>query len=410
MLDVGQNVRVSRDSLAPHVEFTIAAAPNDTSLLIGAAMVVDSIDMNKRHTTAYVSRDRGLTWQSSAFTGREGTDPQIAFDANGTAYFVDLGPQLRSFTSVDGGHSWGAPIPVGRGYDHPQIGIDGSNSRYRGRAYLAALDGRGWKLAVFRSDDHGRSWQVPMVFADGRGEIGYNVSAALVLSNGALFVPYFDYTVAPDAQQGSQFVYHVWSTTSQDGGLTFGAPRPTRTEFMGPRLMHGLASFATYATDQGPHHRDRIYSVWPDESTGVPRVMFQYSNDAGTTWSVARIVDPSVPTSVWQYQPVVAVNSDGVVGVAWFDTRAASDSTQYDEFFAASVDGGESFLPAVRVSSETSKPHSHGNRAVIDRWGQGGDYTGLAADRGGAFHAFWPDSRSGTFQVMTARITVHPRR
>jgi hypothetical protein len=402
-MSVGPNVRVSTDERAAHVELTIAADPSDTSLLVGAAIAVDG---SARHTATYVSRDRGVTWTTHPMDGRDAVDPQVAFGPTGTTYFIDLGPQLRAFRSVDHAESWGAAVPLGRGYDHPQLGVDVSSDRYHGRVYAAVL-GEGWKLGVFQSNDDGRSWTGPSVFADGRGEVGYNVSAALVLRDGTLFVPYFDYTVKTGAQQASQFIYHVWSTTSTDGGFTFAAPRSTRAEFMGPRLMHGLASFATYAVDPGRRHRDRIYSVWPDESSGVPRVMFHYSDDRGGTWSAPRMIDSSAARNAWQYQPVVAVNQNGVVGVAWFDTRVTGDSTRYDEFFTASVDGGSSFMPAIRVSSESSAPRTNGNRAVVDRWLQGGDYAGLVADAGGDFHAFWPDSRSGTFQVYTARVTVH---
>jgi BNR repeat-like domain len=403
-ISVGPNVRVSTEGRVAHVELTIAADPSDPGLLVGAAIVVDS---TARHTATYVTRDRGVTWKTHPMDGRDAVDPQVAFGTAGTLYFVDLGPQLRALRSVDHGDTWGAAVPLGRGYDHPQLGVDVSSGPYHGRVYAAVL-GSGWKLGVFQSNDEGAGWTGPSVFADGHGNIGYNVSAALVLHDGTLFVPYFDYAVTPGAQQASQFVYHVWSTTSTDGGASFTEPRSTRAEFMGARLMHGLASFATYAVDRGPRYRDRVYSVWPDESSGVPRVMFQYSDDRGTTWSAQRMIDSSAAREAWQYQPVVAVNRDGVVGVAWFDTRVAGDSTRYDEFFAASSDGGVTFSPATRVSSESSAPRTTGNRAVVDRWLQGGDYAGLVADAGGDFHALWPDSRSGTFQVYTARVTVHP--
>ena len=402
-VSVGPNVRVSRDARAPHVELTIAADSRDTGRLIGAAIVVDSGD---RHTATYLSRDRGATWTAHVMAGRDAVDPQVVFGTTGTAYFVDLGPQLRALRSTDRGENWSAPIAIGRGYDHPQVGVDGSSGPYRGRVYAAVLDGRGWKLGVFHSIDDGKSWTGPTMFADGRGEIGYNVSAALVLHDGTLVVPYFDYAVTAGAQQASEFVYHVWSTASTDGGVTFSAPRRTRTEVMRARLMHGLASFATYAVDTGGRYRDRIYSVWPDESDGVPRVMFQYSSDRGVTWSTPRMIDSSARPEAWQYQPVVAVNRNGAIGVAWFDTRAAGDTARYDEFFTASVDGGVSFLPAFRVSSESSRPRTLENRAVVDRWLQGGDYAGLVADAGGHFHALWPDSRSGMFEIDTARIQV----
>ncbi|MEP7348099.1 MAG: hypothetical protein ABI877_22710, partial [Gemmatimonadaceae bacterium] len=40
------------------------------------------------------------------------------------------------------------------------------------------------------------------------------------------------------------------------------------------------------------------------------------------------------------------------------------------------------------------------------RWGSGGDYMGLTAAADGGFHAFWADSRTGTFQAWTTRIRV----
>jgi hypothetical protein len=94
-------------------------------------------------------------------------------------------------------------------------------------------------------------------------------------------------------------------------------------------------------------------------------------------------------------------------------------------FYSASLDGGETFLPAVRVSSETSRPAGPGNMRpglgrlrysgdtlVMDflsgysRWRDVGDYIGLTADPKGVFHPVWPDSRNGVFQLQTARIEL----
>jgi hypothetical protein len=114
----------------------------------------------------------------------------------------------------------------------------------------------------------------------------------------------------------------------------------------------------------------------------------------------------------------------------WLDTRASPSQSDdaYDVYFAASVDGGASFLPAVRVSSRTSRPDGSGNMRpalgrlryrgdtlVMDflsgysRWKDAGDYIGLTADSSGVFHPVWPDARTGTFQLQTARIEIQSR-
>jgi hypothetical protein len=125
---------------------------------------------------------------------------------------------------------------------------------------------------------------------------------------------------------------------------------------------------------------------------------------------------------------MLAANASGALGVAWYDTRDFPDQERYDVYFAASVDGGESFLPSVKISSQPSVPKGPGNvRSVplpsweeADRskpaamdfysafstWPDGGDYLGLAVDADDVFHPLWSDSRGGTFQLYTARIRV----
>jgi hypothetical protein len=136
------------------------------------------------------------------------------------------------------------------------------------------------------------------------------------------------------------------------------------------------------------------------------------------------LLDGKVPKESMQFQPVIAVNKDGVVAVSWYDTRDSKGGSEYHEYFAASVDGGKTFLPSVRVSSAPSNPRGEGNMTLApmvfdhkdesylslvsaaNRWLGGGDYMGMTADKDGVFHPFWADARSGTFQAYTARVSV----
>ena len=100
----------------------------------------------------------------------------------------------------------------------------------------------------------------------------------------------------------------------------------------------------------------------------------------------------------------------------------------FNQYFAASLDGGMSFTEPVRVSTVESKPFSSANLlpsatawggpggelrvgvlSAAGRWLNGGDYIGLTAAADGSFHPVWADARSGSYQVYTARVRVERR-
>jgi hypothetical protein len=76
-------------------------------------------------------------------------------------------------------------------------------------------------------------------------------------------------------------------------------------------------------------------------------------------------------------------------------------------FFTASLDGGQTFLPEVKVSSEKSCPMSSENGEAAWRWPAGGDYMGLATDADGRFTMVWADSRRGVYGLRTATLRVN---
>ncbi len=140
-------------------------------------------------------------------------------------------------------------------------------------------------------------------------------------------------------------------------------------------------------------------------------IFLAYSTDRGRTWSEPTLISDSAHGTVEARIPMVAAGRDGVVGVAWF----ARDDAVHPCFvphFSASLDGGDTFLPAVPVAdtSDCPDPGITGNVVegfdTADRWPAGGDYFGLAADSGGAFRAVCADSRTGRYQLWTASITV----
>lgn len=433
------NVLVSRDGPAPKTEPLIAAHPQLPGTLLATAIVNELADTCR----IYRSTDGGRTWQIIDFDElREHAcgDPQIAFGAGGRAYFAvltfrpDAVGRKRSVVAVyrsdDAGLTWLGPVIAGFGLqpDHPQLAAF-SRAGQPDRIYVTVLHqaGTARRISLFRSDDGGGSFAPPrtVVESESRGLFNGNL---VTLSDGALVVPYVDSELAPPLQRKDP-MNRFMLTTSTDGGLTFASPQPVAAQHVDPNnpIARMFPPSLVAADVTSTRYRDRLYALWSDFSSGRSKLQLSYSIDRGSTWSAPTPVDSGAPHTSDQFRAALAVSPDGTVGAAWFDNRAGE--SVYAEHFAASLDGGASFLPAVRVSFEPSPRRADGNivfRPTIDspsvmpegeltfalsnaaeRFPDGGDYVGLVASADGIFHPFWPDSRTGSYQLWTARVTVN---
>jgi len=439
-LVVYPDVPVSRDRTIPHYEMTLAADPRDGRHLLGMSITRAGRERGSA-CRAFASFDGGWTWSTSDLPGqldRGGIDPQVAFDAEGTAYAVVLGgaatpaangrrDALLVFRSSDGGRSWSEPVAVGTGetHDAPGLEVDTTGGPFHGRIYISTNYGEETlRNGLLRSADGGRTFAGPVELPGGGEGVLCMNEPLLVLRDGTLLSPLtcIDDVPASYAVTGRR-TQRLGVTTSRDGGVTF-----SPLAWTGVRMEEDQASLweihaFRFALDRGsPRFRDRLYAVWGDYREGAPRIWIATSADGGKSWTEGHPVDPQAPNGTRQGMPAIAVDTDGIVGVLWFDTRYAS-ATGYDAVFSASLDGGATFLPPVRVSSASTPYDGAGNSDAVpnsvpgkestrmfvsivgNRWPQGGDYIGLAAS-GGAFHPFWPDGRSGTFQIRSARVEV----
>jgi hypothetical protein len=439
MIRISPNVLVSRDGEVAHVESHVAANPLNPRNLLGTAITFTSPG-NGTETKAYASFDGGWTWTDTYFPDQRqqaAWDPQVGFGVTGTAYLVamtrksdiatssatDSDSALTFYRSEDGGRTWSKSVYLGFNYDRNAILVDNSaGGRFRGRVYVISnWSGRGTRPAeLFWSADDGRTFQGPV--STHCSQVEY----PLTLTDGTLWIP-----CSPENLQLHNLAKKTYGgMISWDGGETLtpfvGSSNESRFSWeTKPGEVSGHLSTPVYAVDTSERHRDLICALWLEgKGKNAVHVMLKYSSDRGRTWSEPRKVATVPKEGTRQYLPMATFNRDGVLGIIWFETLPPGN-TLYDVFFTASLDGGASFLPPRRVTSESSKPDHPANRTRVgvgdvlkrpelpffsaySRWKDAGDYTGLVADGDGVFHAFWPDARRGAFQLYTSRIAVEP--
>lgn len=450
-ITAGSDVQVSRSWGAQHfAEVTVCADPADPKQLVAAAMYDTSAGPTGQRdggVVAFSSHDGGMSWRATLDTrraGQQSPDPSCSFGPNGAAFLSTMTVTRQRgavalYASHDGGSTWSPPTMLGSSLlDRPWLTVDNSTSRYRGQVYVSAfLDARQPAVRDF----------VLLTTSDSLVEHGSVEQRSHYMHNGPL-VTLSDGSVVglvahptTRAQESPQLAEPAggWPSSpvisavrSTDGGRTLSPPVVVSTLVSQPPDKRFLLTdfIPSLAVDGGSAlFRDRLYAVWIDVESGSTLVMCSFSADSGRTWSPARVVsDDAQPRTgnrpMDSVNPSVAVNKDGVVGVLWYDRRDNPDFGYWPRF-AASLDGGETWIHSIRVSREPmvarldglfaySAPRSIDGAAhhelvfsVHNGWNfKAGDTSGLAADANGVFHPVWIDNRTGFAQVWSAPVRV----
>lgn len=459
---VGPNVQVSKAFAdKAHNEIHVAANPRNPLNLVGGSMVWLPHESTQT-VIAYASFDGGKTWSPTLKFDDKlyHSDPAAGFDAEGNAYFLQItntGPPepkyySHIYRSKDGGKSWLEPtiIPM---MDRHYVAVDDTRGKYHGSLYINGATTR--SIRIRRSRDRGASFESEVKAAELPSDRRNAGSGPLVvLSDGTVVVPFADMesTQNPDTEGSPGKPNAVLKVvTSTDGGITFSEPATIAPCALGYGLISNAQHFSfTVDRSEGPF-KDRLYVTWSDShsrggqfSSKKPQgsnILFSHSTDKGKSWSKPILLNDDQPPLDWMnapvhFQPVVAVNKDGVVGVMYYDRRESTNNLDWTVRFAASIDGGETFLPSVQVAESpnrygqetklvlNARGYGGGHRPLnvdyrggalkfdlrISQFNLGGGHTaGLDADANGVFHPFWVDNRTGVAQVWTAAVTVNSK-
>ncbi len=439
------NVRVSQDRYLAHSEPMLAENPRNPLNLVGGSKFFTDPQHYRFQIGFFSSFDGGCTWQDGGvlpgFSAQETTsDITFAFGLHNDVYALVLNSAsvtssaesgVSVLASRDGGKTFGQPVSVfddrsGATFsDKPWIAVDTTNGPHSGNIYVVWSYDHGGDcgngnfcqegLGFSRSSDGGKH------FTSLRSVEGH----APFCTNPAPRRPAHDTTcdgvlgatpaVLPDGSLAVAFQYmdvtsgdipsRLAVITSPDGGTTWTSPVLIAT-------IHDIVGYFppdTYRNDSLPAfacdpRTGQMYIAWSDKGPVDADILFSTSTDHGRTWTPfpIRVNDDPSNDGANQFQPQLVVAPDGVVSISFFDTRQSPQHRLIDVYLAQSTDHGASFLPNIRVTTQSWNPTVD---APVDEFGSLfiGDYQGLSADNAFA-HPFWNDTRTGRQEIFTAAI------
>jgi hypothetical protein len=432
----------------PHIESFLAVDPHDSKHMIAASMIGDP--HGRLGTNVYVTFDGGQHWSASRIAPRDsalmiGGDPAVYFTREGTPLFmlgsrVNGRPATVMSRSTDGGRSWPAPIVLPY-RDRPYIAFDTTGQRLDGTTYIG---GQFSSFLLSRSTDSARTFDYAQIIsrdvggADPAMPIRGVLTDIVVTPSGVLVMPFMsaldmrDSTQAPPPRD-SVTDWRLRVLVSDDGGRTFygareGPPLHLLGGFRG--LQATGAARATIDQSRGKY-RGRIYLTWSewDATRQAMVVRVAHSDDLGKSWKTSIANDNSSKRD--PNNPAIAVSPDGIVALVWNDRRDDPKNKCWRLYGAISTDGGETFLPNVKLSdaptctnapdnwvlsawdqyddwTEPTRPRpGFGLTAMVPvRFPNGGDTQGLVADVDGYFHAAWINGETGALQLWYTKFAV----
>jgi hypothetical protein len=406
------NVDVSNEC-GPQSETFITLNPNHPLVLTGGANEIFRLPMR-----AFFSSDAGSTWGgvdvplppplAGTNDTRFGSDPTLAFDTRGNVFYGFIvvffgngvgvnGTELAVARSTDGGSTWPLltqfSFDPGQNHfnDKPMITVDQSGGAFRDNVYVAWDAASGGSssggIRVGRSTDHGASFAVNR--ADDPSGPGRSIGAVpFVAPDGTLSVAWNDYNANVIA-----------FNRSSDGGVTWGAQRtiapkviPFDIAIPAESFRRALVYPACDADRSGGPHRGRLYCSWMDLTVGSNTgILLSFSDDAGSSWSPPAGVGQQ-SSSHDRFNHWLSVDpATGELTLSYYDATGFTT----DVFLSRSTDGGATWLPDLRVTTQSSNEHDCNGLFPcpgIDYGNQQGDYEGLVSFRG-VSHPIWTDSR-----------------
>lgn len=431
-LRVAPNLRLGDDpaplpsNMRAQAEPHIARSPVDPDFLVATFQEGRFTDGGAVDCGYSVTRDGGLSWTRALIPNlttvvggpySRATDPVAGIDLEGRVFLCTEGATSTDFSegvivvsrSTDGGTTFGSPVVVfapASSSDFPDKGWMAVNnftgtSTPAGRVVvtwtLFKPNGASPILCSF-SNDHGLTWSPPVaVVPESSSTQG---SQPVFLRDGRLAIVYWNFSGSGGAEE-------IDVVLSNDGGVTFGPPTKVTnvTRYNQPSIRTGVF-LPSAASDRDTGSLYVVYQAF--DLAGSPRILFTKSANAGASWTAPIAITDNPRTGV--FNPAISASPDGqTLTVSFYDQRDSGGNTFLcNLYLAQSFDGGATWGPNIRLTSETT------NATLAPLTGSGymlGDYLGIAESTNPNVPAVpvWVDTRTGNPDPFITRVGIAPQ-
>ncbi|MBX7154676.1 MAG: T9SS type A sorting domain-containing protein [Candidatus Kapaibacterium sp.] len=449
--DVNKKVTVGNNQES---EIHAALNPIDNNNMVCSANGINT--STGMYMPLYYTKDFGTTWRKSTYkpgpknTGAfvlGGGDPMFAYDANGKLYFswinlyseggfTELPMAMYWIHSSDGGATWNRnttddAVLMGNILVQDQLNsvvadkqwmmCDISDSPYKNNLYCSLLHtAPGEERIGVRIKPANATGFTDQTLRPKNKDYTFNQFTSIDVDDKGWVHASFVGSHETDKEFKQM---EVWQMVSKDGGASFlpevkvsnayflaqdpaGGVKPP-TAPTGIARVQTLPQIACDKFTDSPY-KGNVYCVWTavgvskDEGKGLD-IYFSRSTNGGETWLPAVVVndDKTSNQTATQAYPTIAVNKNGVIGIAWHDRREDPSDINADYYMTYSFDGGKTFIKNFAV---TNAPTVYSTFTGQNEFGMG-EYNQLLMTENFAV-PFWGDGRSQAMRIYMAKVSI----
>jgi hypothetical protein len=304
--------------------------------------------------------------------------------------------------SNNGGRSWPAASTIARPLAGNETDSITGSTRLPRHAYATwanfeVAPPRTNTLEFSRTTDRGATWSKPALI-DQPGPFQIDLAPKiLVMPDGTLLATFAraDFETGIGSLQASRSFDEgrTWLPSVQAGSKAVAEPHDPETGDVLPQPGFPSSAVAPDGT---------VYIASEDSrSASSGAINVAKSRDGGLTWTTHTL--PGV--TAFAFEPVIAVNQHGTIGVTWYDLRhdrPGDHALTADVWFASSDDHGRNWRE-INVAGPFDL-----RAAPLARQNRVGEYQGLTGLRGRDFGAAFtlpaPYAKDGPTDIFFARI------